>query len=59
MNYTKQYFDGYLEDQPLSRYEKAPRPRRAKLAPKPDNDKNRTIQIKKARDSRREAWGRP
>ena len=52
MNYTKQYLDGYLEDQPLSRYEKAPRPRRAKLAPKWDNDKNRTIQRKKARDER-------
>ena len=49
MNYTKQYLDGYLSDEPLSRYEKSPRPRRAKLAPKWDNDKERTVQRKKER----------
>jgi hypothetical protein len=49
MNYTKQYLDGYLSDEPLSRYEKSPQPRRAKLAPKWDNDKERTVRRKKER----------
>jgi len=57
MNYTKRYLDGYLSDEPLSRYEKSPRPRRAKLAPKWDNDKERTVQRKKERLERLKVVG--
>ena len=49
MNYTKKWQDGFLSEAPLSRYEKLLRPRRAKLAPKWDNDKERTVQRKKER----------
>ena len=44
MNYTKRYLDGYLSDEPLSRYEKLKSTRH-----KMSNDKERTIVRNKAR----------
>jgi len=44
MNYTKRYLDGYLSDEPLSRYEKLKSTRH-----KTTNDKERTIVRNKAR----------
>ena len=46
-NYTKQYLDGYLSDEPLSRYEKLKSTRH-----KMTNDKERTIVRNKARTER-------
>jgi len=50
MNYTKRYRDGYLSDEPLSRYEKLKSTRH-----KTTNDKERTIVRHKARLERRRA----
>ena len=47
MNYTKRYLDGYLSDEPLSRYEKLKSTRH-----KTTNDKERTIVRHKARVER-------
>lgn len=47
MNYTKQYLDGYLSDEPLSRYEKLRSTRH-----KTTNDKAQTIVRNKARTER-------
>ena len=47
MNYTKRYLDGYLSDEPLSRYEKLKSTRH-----KTTTDKERTIVRKKARIER-------
>jgi hypothetical protein len=47
MNYTKQYLDGYLSDEPLSRYEKLKSTRHQMT-----NDKARTIARDKARRER-------
>jgi len=44
MNYTKRYLDGYLSDEPLSRYEKLKSTRH-----KTTNDKEQTIVRNKAR----------
>ena len=44
MNYTKRYLDGYLSDEPLSRYEKLKSTRH-----KTTNDKERTIVRNKQR----------
>ena len=44
MNYTKRYLDGYLSDEPLSRYEKLRSTRH-----KTTNDKERTIVRNKQR----------
>ena len=47
MNYTKRYLDGYLSDEPLSRYEKLKSTRH-----KTTNDKAQTIVRNKARVGR-------
>ena len=50
-NYRQQYRDGYLEDEPLTRYEKLKSTRH-----KITNDKERTLARTKARLERRRAW---
>jgi len=52
MNYTKQYLDGYLSDEPLSRYEKLKSTRH-----KTTNDKERTIVRNRARLERLKVVG--
>ena len=47
MNYTKRYLDGYLSDEPMSRYEKLKSTRH-----KTTNDKEQTIVRNKARAGR-------
>ena len=51
MNYTKRYLDGYLSDEPLSRYEKLKSTRH-----KSTNAKERTIVRNKARTERLRDW---